>query len=78
VRRTIAIAAYLCAVIAEVATLGVAEAASTEASAPTIKTSVGPMRLLSPDFGYATAYKEVWQGDTAKITLALFMYDHGR
>ncbi len=36
------------------------------------------MRLLSPDFGYAAAYKEVWQGDTAKITLALFVYDHGR
>lgn len=49
-----------------------------QASPPTIRTFVGPARLLSPVFGYAAAQKEVWLGDTAKITLALVVYDHGR
>jgi photosystem II stability/assembly factor-like uncharacterized protein len=40
--------------------------------------AIGPMRLLSPGFGYAVAYRTVKRGDIAHTTIGLFVYDNGR
>ena len=39
---------------------------------------MGPTRLLSTSFGYSVAYREVQHGDTATISIGLFLYDRGR
>jgi photosystem II stability/assembly factor-like uncharacterized protein len=41
-------------------------------------TAIGPMRLVSPSFGYAVAYTTVERAGTAFTTIHLFVYDHGR
>jgi photosystem II stability/assembly factor-like uncharacterized protein len=44
----------------------------------TSRFAVGPMRLVSPGFGYAVAYRTVERGDTVHTTIGLFVYDDGR
>jgi hypothetical protein len=43
-----------------------------------VRLTVGAMRLLSPRFGYAVAYRTVQRGTTAQTTIGLFVYDEGR
>jgi len=47
-------------------------------AAATVTLSVGPTRLLAPEFGYTVAYKAVARGATARTTIGLFVYDRGR
>ena len=43
-----------------------------------VRLTVGPMRLLSPRFGYAVAYRTVRRGATAQTTIGLFVDNEGR
>ena len=43
-----------------------------------VRLTVGPMRLLSPRFGYAVAYRTVRRGTTAETTIGLFVDNEGR
>src|SRR5438067_2383821 len=70
--RVIAVAVCLAALIAA------ARSGHAQPTAEQIRTAIGPMRLVSPQFGYAVAYRTVAHGDTADTTARLFVYDHGR
>jgi photosystem II stability/assembly factor-like uncharacterized protein len=64
------------AVLALATTVGVGSAGHADTAKVT--NEVGPTRFVSPHFGYTVAYREVWRGDTADTTVALFLYDDGR
>src|SRR5438034_3128452 len=50
-------------------------AGSTSAS---VRTQVGPTRLLAPGFGYSVAYRTVERGARLHTTTGLFLYEDGR
>ena len=58
--------------------LTVAACCTALAHAAPVQVQVGPTRLLSTSFGYSVAYREVQHGDTATISIGLFLYDRGR
>lgn len=60
------------------AELGAAASNRALAVEPTVKTVVGPSRLVSPDFGYAVIYRTARAGEVFKQTVGLFLYDRGR
>jgi photosystem II stability/assembly factor-like uncharacterized protein len=43
-----------------------------------VRTSVGPTRLLSPDFGYSVSYRTVESGTVVRTAIRLSVDDHGR
>ncbi len=55
----------------------VASSRATTAKAYT-QTLIGPMRFVSPDFGYVVAYRTAFTSHTLSNTFGLFLYDHGR
>jgi photosystem II stability/assembly factor-like uncharacterized protein len=67
--------AIVVGVVGTVATVSSGEAVKSVA---TVRTTVGPTRLVSPGFGYSVAYRTVSRSATVKTEISLFVYENGR
>lgn len=61
-----------------VVVLSAAAPSVAQPSAPLVQRSLGPVRLLTPSFGYAVAYRTTSVGSRTTATTHLFLYDSGR